>query len=106
MFAVRLSQAISPYIPTENPALSGALYEMILTFFLREDPPGFLNTIRTWPHQRYNVQNVITLVTDVLKTDPNNQDLMEALADLCARRLAPFFSRAIFSSREIWQAHV
>ena len=55
---------------------------MILAYFLHEDAKGFVATVREWSPSLYNVQNVITLVTEVLKSDPNNMDLMDALADL------------------------
>jgi len=40
--------AIAPYIPTKRPQLPSTVYEMVLNFFLQDDPERFLQTLRQW----------------------------------------------------------
>lgn len=73
--------AISPFIPVKQPTLSSMVYEMVLNDFLRNDHRGFLRTIRAWPHSLYNIENIITAVTEEFKKTCA-EDLMDALAEL------------------------
>eukprot|EP01104_Vermistella_antarctica_P020689 TRINITY_DN896_c0_g1_i3.p1 TRINITY_DN896_c0_g1~~TRINITY_DN896_c0_g1_i3.p1 ORF type:complete len:938 (+),score=181.35 TRINITY_DN896_c0_g1_i3:205-3018(+) len=75
-------KAISPYIPTGDPTLSARVYELVLNDFLINDHDGFLKTIRAWPSNLYNIQNIINVVLERLKHAPNTDTLMDALAEL------------------------
>jgi hypothetical protein len=80
---IKKLRAISGYIPIDKPQLSSTVYEMVLGNFLLDHHAGFLKTIRTWPSTLYNIQSVTNAVEDVLlKSDPNNVTLMDALAEL------------------------
>ena len=58
--------AISKYIPTSEPQLDSAFYEVILLFFLKEDHSHFLEMIKTWPSNIYSIKIIIHEVRDAL----------------------------------------
>lgn len=87
-------QAISQFIPTSNPRLSQRVYEAILLAFLRSDRSAFLQTLRTWPPDLYDVNAVIPVVEQyVTKTSGATDALLEALAILYER--ARLYDRAL-----------
>ncbi|KAK4705598.1 vacuolar protein sorting-associated protein 41, partial [Phenoliferia sp. Uapishka_3] len=73
---------IIPYVPTNNPQLGRMVYEMILAHFLRHDPEALLKTIRTWPHDIYDVAAVILAIQDQIQRKPDSRILMESVAEL------------------------
>ncbi|KAI8972362.1 hypothetical protein BDB01DRAFT_884491 [Pilobolus umbonatus] len=75
-------KAIAPFIPIKDPQLSSTVYEIALAWFLESDPVALRNTIRKWPKTLYSLSNVIVAVEDHLKIDPQNEILLECLADL------------------------
>ncbi|RUS21513.1 vacuolar protein sorting-associated protein 41 [Endogone sp. FLAS-F59071] len=87
-------QAITPYIPTKQPQLSSTVYEIVLAWFLMNDHQvglaidilciytTLLKTIKTWPPNLYDIQNIIVAVADALSKDEKNETLMESLAEL------------------------
>ncbi|KAL8279333.1 hypothetical protein RQP46_008370 [Phenoliferia psychrophenolica] len=75
-------QTIIPFVPTNNPQLSRLVYEMILAHFLRHDPDALLKTIRTWPHDIYDVAAVILAIQDQIQRKPDLKILMESVAEL------------------------
>lgn len=86
------TQAIIPYIPTENPKLGRLVYEMILAHFLGHDREALLKTIKTWPKDIYDIPSVIVALESELDKAPSSSKvassgpdapiLMECLAEL------------------------
>lgn len=74
--------AVLPFIPTSEPRLSPAIYELVLNIFLQEDCQMLFKVIETWETSLYNPQAVINAVEDRLKQDPGNRDLMKVKAKL------------------------
>ena len=87
-----LTQAIIPYIPTENPKLGRLVYEMILVHFLGHNREALLKTIKTWPKDIYDIPSVIVALESELDKAPSSSKvassgpdapvLMECLAEL------------------------
>ncbi|KAJ3188513.1 Vacuolar protein sorting-associated protein 41 [Irineochytrium annulatum] len=75
---------VVPHIPTKEPVLSSAVYEMVLANFLREDLAGFVNLINTWPPEIYTVHNVAEAVGLLLDRRPMDPLLLEAGLELYA----------------------
>ncbi|KAI8852801.1 hypothetical protein BC829DRAFT_360401 [Chytridium lagenaria] len=73
---------ILPYIPTKDPALSSAVYEMVLGRFLESDKTRFKGLIKDWPHKLYNVKVVADAVGRHLKQYPDDRDLLESAIEL------------------------
>jgi len=57
---------------------------MVLANFLQDHHQGFAKTIRTWPSNLYDIQNIIVAVEDTLKRSGKDSVLMDALAELYA----------------------
>eukprot|EP01120_Amphizonella_sp_Union-15-10_P003630 TRINITY_DN1403_c0_g1_i1.p1 TRINITY_DN1403_c0_g1~~TRINITY_DN1403_c0_g1_i1.p1 ORF type:complete len:882 (-),score=190.64 TRINITY_DN1403_c0_g1_i1:13-2658(-) len=77
--------AISPYIPIGNPTLGPTIYEMVLNYFLLNDPEAFLRTVTEWPPNLYKIENIINVVEDQYKQKkitPDNDAVLIALAKL------------------------
>lgn len=81
---LRQLKAISPYIPIANPQLSPTVYEMVLSYFLNQNPQGFLRYISEWPHDRnlYETKNIIQALEEKLRINNDDASLKEALAEL------------------------
>jgi len=74
-------KAIGPYIPVGNPTLSDVLYEMVLSYFLSNDPVAFEKMITDWSPTVYSLPNLINAVEWKVKTNPDKH-LMIALGKL------------------------
>ena len=60
-------------------------YEMILVGSIKSDrngEEGFLNLVRTWPPELYNVGTIVNILVEELLVDPENAILQRALATL------------------------
>jgi len=77
----KLSEII-PYIPNTNPQLNPSIYELILSYLLKNDKKKFYNKIEQWPSTIYNISEIIILVEYELEKDKKNEILLSALADL------------------------
>ena len=81
----RLKQlkTIAAHVPAgDHVKLDPAIYEMILFDFLKTDVDGFLQYIRQWPHDLYNLSAVVNVVIEELLLTPDNDTLLRALATL------------------------
>lgn len=54
---------------------------MVLAHFLRHDPEALLRTIKSWPHEIYDISAVILAVKDQLERSPSKV-LLQAISDL------------------------
>ncbi|CAH1766839.1 14882_t:CDS:10 [Entrophospora sp. SA101] len=86
---LRQLQEITPFIPFKDPQLSSTVYEMILAHFLNYDHQALCDTIMSWPSSIYNIQSVILLIENNLEKEPENNVLMECLAELYAYNHEP-----------------
>jgi len=86
---LRQLQEITPFIPSKDPQLSSTVYEMILAHFLNYDHQALCGTIMSWPSSIYNIQSVILLIENSLEKEPENNVLMECLAELYAYNHEP-----------------
>ena len=87
-----ITQAIIPYVPTENPKLGRLVYEMILAHFLGHNREALLKMIKTWPKDIYDIPSVIVALESELHKEPSSSKvasngpdttiLMECLAEL------------------------
>lgn len=69
-------------MPTKNVALPSLVYEMILGYYLDVSSAAFLSTIHHWPSDIYKPEPIIAAVQTKWNTNPNDPNLMEALAEL------------------------
>ncbi|XP_065929628.1 vacuolar protein sorting-associated protein 41 homolog isoform X2 [Magallana gigas] len=79
---LRQLKALAPYLPRTEPQLSPAIYELVLNDFLNTDCEKFLNLVKEWPSNLYNVQTIITATLDRLDRERNNTVLLRALGEL------------------------
>jgi len=75
-------KVIAPHLPTEDVRLDPAIYEMVLFDFLKTNLDGFLNFIREWPSDLYNLTAVVNIVIEQLLVEPDNPTLLRSLATL------------------------
>ncbi|KAJ8313760.1 hypothetical protein KUTeg_008321 [Tegillarca granosa] len=75
-------KAVAQYIPTQDPVLSPAIYEMILNEFIQCDCEKFLKTLKEWPPTLYKIENIITATSEKLDRDRDNKILLQALGEL------------------------
>ncbi|XP_061193823.1 vacuolar protein sorting-associated protein 41 homolog isoform X5 [Saccostrea echinata] len=75
-------KVLAPYLPRSEPQLSPAIYELVLNDFLNTDSETFLNIVKEWPSNLYNVQTIITATLDRLDRERNNTVLLRALGEL------------------------
>ncbi|KAL3270997.1 hypothetical protein HHI36_021499 [Cryptolaemus montrouzieri] len=82
--AVNQLRSVSPYIPRSvNSKLNPHIYELILYEYLKLDCQGFLNLVKEWDPQLYNVCAVINAVLEHLLVCDNDKNVyLEALAIL------------------------
>ncbi|XP_030754784.1 vacuolar protein sorting-associated protein 41 homolog [Sitophilus oryzae] len=82
--SVHQLRSVSPYIPkTLDSKLNPHIYEMILYEYLKLDGEGFLQLLKEWHHNLYNVCAVINAVLEhLLNCDSNKTVYLEALAIL------------------------
>lgn len=75
---------IASYIPFVNPQLSPAVYEMVLSYFIHNNPERLVRTINEWPHERnlYETKAIIQAVEERLRTNNDDGQLKLALAEL------------------------
>jgi vacuolar protein sorting-associated protein 41 len=55
---------------------------MILGYYLDTSPAMFLKTVHEWPSEIYNPDPIITAVQTKWRSNPDDKNLMEALAEL------------------------
>ena len=77
----RSIDAISIHIPIANPTLNKRVYELVLNFFLESNHERFLETIKDWPHELYDIQTIINVLS-VKEQNSGNERLTDALATL------------------------
>ncbi|KAK7508589.1 hypothetical protein BaRGS_00000155, partial [Batillaria attramentaria] len=75
-------RAISTCIPTEEPQLSPAIYEMVLNDFLQSDYEQFYQLIKSWPHELYNKDVLVNAIVTRLDREPNQEQLLQSLGQL------------------------
>eukprot|EP01100_Stratorugosa_tubuloviscum_P003657 TRINITY_DN188_c2_g2_i1.p1 TRINITY_DN188_c2_g2~~TRINITY_DN188_c2_g2_i1.p1 ORF type:complete len:925 (-),score=372.33 TRINITY_DN188_c2_g2_i1:105-2879(-) len=90
---VRKLMDLAPFIPYKEPILSPMVYEAALKCLLDMDTPLFVEIVKKWPSNLYNIQAVIVAILDLLK---NSQDqiLMDALVELYS--LDKQYNKALF----------
>ncbi|KAI8920586.1 hypothetical protein BC831DRAFT_515430 [Entophlyctis helioformis] len=77
--------AITAFVPLEEPQLSKSVYELILVHYLDTDPEALLQVILVWPVALYDVQSMIQAVHAVYVKDPDSRVLMEIMLELYER---------------------
>eukprot|EP00092_Neocalanus_flemingeri_P033946 GFUD01036912.1.p1 GENE.GFUD01036912.1~~GFUD01036912.1.p1 ORF type:complete len:874 (+),score=241.55 GFUD01036912.1:57-2678(+) len=75
-------KVIAPHLPCGDVRLDPAVYEMVLYDFLKTDVEGFLNFIRLWSSDLYNLSAVVNVVIEQLLIQPDNATLLRSLATL------------------------
>jgi len=75
-------KVVAPHLPCGDLRLDPAIYEMVLYDFLKTDVEGFLNFIRLWPADLYNLSAVVNVVIEQLLVQPDNATLLRSLATL------------------------
>ncbi|KAL5007431.1 hypothetical protein ScPMuIL_016237 [Solemya velum] len=79
---IKQLKAIAPYLPRIEPQLSPAIYEMVLNEFILTDCERFLQLVKEWPHNLYNIQTIVNAVLDRLDRDKHNKILLQTLGEL------------------------
>eukprot|EP01091_Cochliopodium_minus_P012545 TRINITY_DN3820_c0_g1_i1.p1 TRINITY_DN3820_c0_g1~~TRINITY_DN3820_c0_g1_i1.p1 ORF type:complete len:888 (-),score=239.42 TRINITY_DN3820_c0_g1_i1:117-2780(-) len=74
-------EEISTHIPIANPTLNKRVYELVLNYFLECDQERFLETIKDWPSNLYDIQTIINVLS-VKEQTTGNDKLTDALAIL------------------------
>ena len=75
-------RAVSPYLPRGDYRLDATIYEMVLYEFLKLDAKGFLNVLKEWSPDLYNVKAVTAALFEHCLQNEADQVLLEALAIL------------------------
>ncbi|CAK9833550.1 Vacuolar protein sorting-associated protein 41 homolog [Anthophora retusa] len=76
-------RSISSYLPRGNVKLEPLIYEMVLYEYLIMDPDGFLQLIKEWSPELYNVATVVNgILEHLLVHQQPNAALLEALTIL------------------------
>lgn len=77
-------RTISAYLPRGDVTLDPHIYEMVLYEYLKLDADGFLQLIKEWSPELYNVTAVVNMVLGhfVAHNNQNQNVLLEALAIL------------------------
>lgn len=75
---------VIPFIPIENPRLNPDIYEFILNAYLLYDHEKFLQCIESWPTDMYDINHVITSVSEKLQNIQygDSKTLLNALSKL------------------------
>ena len=63
---LRKVDVIAQYIPLRKPALSSTVYDMVLTFYLQDNPERFLQTVRQWRQGGLDYQTPLFSVQSVV----------------------------------------
>lgn len=75
-------RAVSPYLPRGDDRLNSTIYEMVLYEFLKLDARGFLNVLKEWSPDLYNVKAVTAALCEHCIQNEADEVLLEALAIL------------------------
>ncbi|KAL1123338.1 hypothetical protein AAG570_002423 [Ranatra chinensis] len=77
-------RAVRRYLPLTDNKLPKHIYEMVLYEYLKMEPQGFLDVVKEWPANLYNIPAVVNAVIEhLLTTDPMSKEtILEALAIL------------------------
>lgn len=75
-------RAVSPYLPRGDHRLSSTIYEMVLYEFLILDAKGFLNVLKEWSPDLYNVKTITAALCEHCIQNEADTKLLEALAIL------------------------
>ncbi|KAK3916032.1 Vacuolar protein sorting-associated protein 41-like protein [Frankliniella fusca] len=75
-------RAVSPYLPRGDYRLDSTIYEMVLYEFLKLDAKGFLNILKEWSPDLYNVKVVTAALCEHCVQNEADTVLLEALAIL------------------------
>ncbi|KAG4301223.1 hypothetical protein PCK1_002533 [Pneumocystis canis] len=81
-------QDIIPYIPITDPQLSSSVYEMVLLYYLNSNQKLLFDTLKSWPCEIYNLDNIISAIKDSWE-QKGETILMECLADLYIKKGSP-----------------
>ncbi|TPX31569.1 hypothetical protein SeMB42_g07741 [Synchytrium endobioticum] len=94
--------AIRPYIPLRHPKLSTRIYDMVLAHHLGTHTyKDFLELIKSWPHEIYDMGNVIKTVEDELAVEPSDTYLNAAALELYSRHKQ--FDKALLQGLKLRQ---
>lgn len=80
--SVHQLRAVSRYLPLKDKKLDPHIYEMVLYEYLKLDSEGFLDIVKEWSPDLYNVSAVVNAVLEHLLVNSNSNVLLEALAIL------------------------
>ncbi|XP_026285245.1 vacuolar protein sorting-associated protein 41 homolog [Frankliniella occidentalis] len=75
-------RAVSPYLPRGDYRLDSTIYEMVLYEFLKLDAKGFLDVLKEWSPDLYNVKAVTAALCEHCVQNEADTILLEALAIL------------------------
>lgn len=80
---------ITPHVPTELPVLSSVVYEMALGQYLATDQTMLLSTLRKWPVEVYNADDIANAIEHKLMRSKDNSVLKECFAELLLKMDRP-----------------
>ncbi|CCG84360.1 protein of unknown function [Taphrina deformans PYCC 5710] len=80
---------ITPCVPTEHPQLSSVVYEMALGQYLSNDHAMLLSTLRAWPVDNYNSEDIANAIEHKLIRSKDNPVLQECLAEILLKMDRP-----------------
>lgn len=75
-------ESITAFMPIENPTLGSVVYEMALGQYLNSNRDMLLATIKKWPAEIYNVDDIASAIEHKLTNDKEDVLLKESLAEL------------------------
>jgi hypothetical protein len=87
---------ILPFIPKRKPQLSKAIYEMVLNYFLINDTQELYKIIQDWPTDLYDSNVIMNAITEKLKNEQDNRDLLKVKAKLFEDNSEPDKALAIY----------
>ncbi|ORY83894.1 hypothetical protein BCR37DRAFT_378907 [Protomyces lactucae-debilis] len=74
-------ETLTPFIPVANPILSSTVYEMALGHYVKSNPEMLLDTIKRWPPEIYNTEDILSTIVYAL-SERGNTILTECMAEL------------------------
>lgn len=75
-------QTIIPHMPTSNPQLGRATYDMVLEHLLEDDRPALLKTITSWPRDVYDFDSIMSSIQSESRASKDDPLLLECIGEL------------------------
>ena len=89
-------KVIAPVVPLSKPQLAPTIYDMILAYYITNDPPGFFDLVQEWPSSIYNIHNIISEAEKRSLTASDDLPLKAGLAQLFVSFLLSHLSPLLY----------